>query len=381
MHSYIALALLLLCGLTPGTVHAATIRVAQDGSGDYEVIYDAVAAAASGDTISIAPGEYTETRSHTFLGGILQVIAAVLQDELTIIGDDVATVLIGKATPPPNPDLNLYYGLAATGNLRVSGVTIRNLKRGVDTAADWATVESCRFVGNFIGVSAQVTDHVEIRDCQFLEQDGAGIVLFRGRGATGDVITDCSFIDNDIGPDVQTQDAVIERCTMEGGNVGMQVSLGGIATVRECHFDGMSVGFAVVNAQTYMYDCEFEANMSSNVTVTGLLAGSGNELKGGSFRTLGFSKPSVSQFHGNHIINGGGWSVHTASRFQPLETLDLSRNYWGTTDTDQLDEWIWDHDDDSREIFIVDYSPLIGLPIPTESTSFGELKARYGGNE
>lgn len=378
------LLVMLLCLGSLSRVEAATIRVAKDGTGDFDVIYDAVAAAASGDTISIAPGEYTETREHVYPGGTTSVVAAPTQSELTIIGDDAESVLIGKPLPEPDPNLSPYFGIKTTtsGNVRLRSLTLQNLRNAFDEVGDWATVKDCRFIGNFIGVVSVVTDHIEIRNSQFLEQADAAIVLFRGRGASGDVIADCDFIDNGIGPDIQTEDALVERCSMQGGVLGMQISLGGIATVRDCHFEGFKTGLVISNSQGYVYDCVFEAGMLNNVTVAGLLAGSGNELLGGTSRTLGFSWPAISQFHGNHIINGGEWSVHTASRYEPLTTLNLSGNYWGTTDTAQLDEWIWDHNDDSRrESFIVDYSPLAETPIPTEKTSFGELKACYGGNE
>ena len=42
------------------TAQARTWRVARDGSGDFMIVAEAVEAAASGDTISIAPGVYPE---------------------------------------------------------------------------------------------------------------------------------------------------------------------------------------------------------------------------------------------------------------------------------------------------------------------------------
>ena len=66
----------------------------------------------------------------------------------------------------------------------------------------------------------------------------------------------------------------------------------------------------------------------------------------------------------------------------PIVTQDLSGNYWGTTDTTQLDEWIYDRNDDEVVNFVyVDYLPIAEVPIKTESMSFGSFKALYGGQE
>ena len=56
----VLLALLAAALVIPPAAGAATWRVERDGSGDYTTIQPAVDAAASGDTILIGPGQYTE---------------------------------------------------------------------------------------------------------------------------------------------------------------------------------------------------------------------------------------------------------------------------------------------------------------------------------
>jgi hypothetical protein len=84
------------------------------------------------------------------------------------------------------------------------------------------------------------------------------------------------------------------------------------------------------------------------------------------------------RFNNNHILNSGGFSVLAGLSSQPVPPRDFEGNYWGTTDTDQIDEWILDENDEDGPGFgLVDYLPLAESPIRSESTSFGELKSRF----
>jgi hypothetical protein len=117
--------------------------------------------------------------------------------------------------------------------------------------------------------------------------------------------------------------------------------------------------------------------MGTNVSVSGYLEGSENHLAGGTWATLEFNKLSTINFHGNHILNAGGWSVRAFSGPEPIKHFDLSGNYWGTTDTAQMDEWIYDRNDRDTYWAIVDYLPMADQPIPTEASSVGRLKASF----
>ena len=59
--------MILLIGLVvPASVAARTWQVAQDGSGDFAVIQDAVDAAEDGDVIEIGPGRYLDYQTIYF---------------------------------------------------------------------------------------------------------------------------------------------------------------------------------------------------------------------------------------------------------------------------------------------------------------------------
>jgi len=58
-------------------------------------------------------------------------------------------------------------------------------------------------------------------------------------------------------------------------------------------------------------------------------------------------------------------------------TIDMTDNYWGTTDEDQIAEWIWDGNDDPSIQAFVQYQPFASGPVGTEQQSWGQVKALY----
>jgi hypothetical protein len=62
----------------------------------------------------------------------------------------------------------------------------------------------------------------------------------------------------------------------------------------------------------------------------------------------------------------------------PVITEDLSNNYWGTADPNQVAQWIWDGIDDPSIKAVVQYLPISTGPIATEPKSWGEVKTLYG---
>ncbi|RKZ12971.1 hypothetical protein DRQ53_14010 [bacterium] len=365
--------------LTATGADAATWRVARDGSGDFMTVGLAVDAAASGDTISIAPGIYPETPEYQTPSRLVNAIAYVLQSELTIVGDDRNTVILGGDIQAPNRELGPTGFAVATGNFRLRGVTVRNSASGIDANGEWVDVEDCRFVGGWQGVRNLLTGMATVRNCVFEGHEDAGVMVFEVRGATGAIVENCEFVGNGLGIDFQPLNCIVRDSSFRGGSVGVQVSFGGSGQIDRCTF-ATHRNYGVVGtggSQVYLSECVLDSDMSTNVSVEGYLEGTGNHLAGGTWATLEFNRLSTIKFHGNHILNAGGWSVRAYSGPEPIKHFDLSGNYWGTTTTAQLDDWIYDHNDRESYWSIVDYLPLEGMPIPTEESSMGRLKARF----
>ena len=134
---------------------AATIRVAQDGSGDSTSLFDGLAAAQDGDTVSIGPGEYTETRWINPAGIEFEVIGYLAASSVSIVGDDRESVIVGPAVAPPVLLGDGVHGVVVAEGAQgvsVRGITFRNLSVGLRDGNQAIDVEACSFEGNYYGL-------------------------------------------------------------------------------------------------------------------------------------------------------------------------------------------------------------------------------------
>ena len=81
----------------------------------------------------------------------------------------------------------------------------------------------------------------------------------------------------------------------------------------------------------------------------------------------------------NHFLREGdtAWWVVPVD-YWPLpqpRIINLENNYWGTTDTALLDQWIYDGNDNEDVDIFIDYLPLADGPVQTESTTWGAVKS------
>lgn len=163
----LAAATILLVVLMTGAVVAgaaylagpATIVVAQDGSGDFETITDALAAAEDGDTVLVKPGTYEES--------------VLIDKDITLKGDGAEgeVVLQFDVTAPDVPSFMTYgpvpYGiLLEDSSATVSDLTILGpvVGMGIAAVAGAPTIErvvvelEAQYVGSphtFIGLANQ----------------------------------------------------------------------------------------------------------------------------------------------------------------------------------------------------------------------------------
>jgi hypothetical protein len=89
------------------------------------------------------------------------------------------------------------------------------------------------------------------------------------------------------------------------------------------------------------------------------------------------------EIHGNHFLRDPGSEdlyIRVRDDWAYFEEhVDFSENYWGTTDADEISQWIFDgHDSDAVTMYI-DFLPLADGPVATESTTLDAVKALYRG--
>jgi hypothetical protein len=223
----IFLLLLTVTALTSGQVaECATLRV----PADYPTIWEAIDAAAFGDSVLVGPGHWTDTDTRlVHLGSVWQTITSCgfLKGGLTVIGEEgaEATIVDGGGGDPPGFLDTFILANQPEGDAVLEGLTITGAGIGATAifaaASPRLVVRECRLDGNEPGEGGFV---IQIDNCDFLGEDTefrsnvaheclsiieASIEVYRCRfvqnecggirgGGQGEsaIVTDCEFIDN-----------------------------------------------------------------------------------------------------------------------------------------------------------------------------------------
>jgi hypothetical protein len=174
--------------------------------------------------------------------------------------------------------------------------------------------------------------------------------------------------------------ATVTDCNFTGDAVGCQFATSSVGGIYNSTFtDQTNVGISVITGAVVNLvgnrvtggDVNLRLRTASTVT------GSNNVFGGGAYATIWCSNGMI-YLNGCEILNGGGPTVKLDAFVNPpLRTLDLTNNYWGTESAATIAGWILDYYDDVRVYAKVQYEPFLGQPVPTESTSWGDLKAGF----
>ncbi len=315
------------------------------------------------------------------------VYAHASKTDLTLIGDDPEAVVIG----PETADFSDFgpYGIAGVQDhehLRIEGMRVRNLQVGILVIPGQLEIEDCQLAGCETGVLTLGADPVRIESCRFEECTDQGAYI---QGSCNDaVIQDSTFLNCAIGLLVESFGAAtISSCEFRGNgmpdacDVGIKCRAHSVVDIRDCQvIDPFNAGLVVQSGSTAILSgCELSGGQW-NVRVSGSseISGSGNIFWGGLYTTI-LDDGCQMHLRGNHILNAGGMSALLGDGWDyfPAWHLDLSENYWGTTERTQIVAWIWDWYDDAQICGFVMYDPFILGPIGTEQQSWGQVKALY----
>ncbi len=366
-------------GLVPCSSKGHTLTVTKDGSGQYTVIQTAVNAAAPGDTISIGPGRYTEMAPMAVPGWTENVCVAVTTDRLTLIGSGSDVTFIGPAAAKAVPRPKGIVGYRVS-DLTIVDLTIENIREGIYRSDGHMTVRECTIRNCQGGIGAWTDGGMLVEGCRFTGNADNGLVTF---GPSSGILVDhCTFEDDGgLGFANGTTDAIVQNCQFHGGAVGVSIQGLSSGSVLGCTFQDVSIyALSVYYADAVLMD-NVVAGGQGNLELDGhaSVSGSGNVFGGGTFATISDVNSVFTNFHGNHILNAGGYSVKLAAFiYSPAVYLDLTNNYWGTSDANQIAQWIWDKSDDASIQAYVNYEPYAGGPVSTEPKTWGELKTLYG---
>ena len=374
----------LLLGVAPNT-WARTWRVEKDGSGDTTIIQAALNLCAPGDTVLVGPGRYTYHAPFNFGALTEDTYVVVDTPDVTLRGVDRDAVIIGPDTYTqigayePN---GIATSKAATG-LKLENLTVENVVEGITflVAAD-ATDCVVRNCETGIVVITD-TDHTFTR-CEVHDSPGWSLACYLQN--TRVVVAQCLFEAYVPFPGAQSpggvnisaaQNVLVTGCTFKGDTY-LQFQMFTDGVIQNCTID--RGGMAILDSNADLVGNVFGRTPLTNVQFMGggSLTATGNIFGGGEDATLYFFGNSV-VMHDNHILNAGSYSVMLGGYDSTNYTLDLRNNWWGTADSTQIATWIRDVNDNPWFGMEVRFVPFADQPLPAKTTSFGGLKAGFGG--
>lgn len=380
---------MLLVPLITGTAQSATITVMKDGSGDFTVIQAALDVAAAGDTILIGPGEYLEYSTVRFPAWTwdIESYANVMVDDLTIIGAGADQTFIGPAVYSGSysietPKVVTYY---EGGDIRISGVCLRNSHSGVYMKGR-LFMDDVVLSDNYINVLwSAVGSGGWIRYCQFDVWTPSSPISIDivNRGGASDILVENCTVRRSLTLIDGVQGITFRGCEISGTSTAMHVYGSSHVYVEDCRIDDVTT-LGILLAMGSGSTCEITDSeiVSAQAAIKSDQSGgrfivTGSRLEGRTFAVLIAEGGSgACQISNSDLLRTSGHFVRCGLGGTPV-THDLRNSYWGTTDEATIRSWIIDHEDDPGIAATVLYSPFAGQSVPTEATSWGDLKALY----
>ncbi len=379
---------LLLVLLAAQPVAARTWRVEKNGSGDYAVIQDAVAASADGDTILIGPGRFTEYTDHTYAGNIWHTYVHMVAGSRTLIGAGEDATVIGPEDPGTwetwEYGVGVFFWPTSVGSvLGLRDLTLENLVDGAYAEAGHVTIANCTFRGTRVyGVWTHTPGTVQ--SCTFDHVEGTGIIT--SSPSRDFTVVDCEFRASETAvyfsgvANVSVRDCRVVDCE----NVGYLNQCSGEA-LRNVFSVTTGAGLLVYGPGSYFIADNVFDGGTANIYF-GLGASNAvcerNVFRGSRDTAIDIVS-CTPRINNNDIFKDRGYAVWLGGYSQlPDRYVDLTGNYWGTANRDSISAWIldgYDPVDPPRTPIhgIVTFEPFSAAPVETEKTSHGSVKALF----
>lgn len=366
---------------------AATITVERDGTGDFMVLQEALNAASDGDTIRLGTGDFTEmpwTRLPDWTWDI-RSCARIQVDDVTIIGVGPGLTRIGPTAFSANfslfsPVAILYQG---QGGLRLQDLAVRNCYIGVQLKGT-LEMNNCLIDDHAIGVWWDiVASGGGIRDTTFRGASSLtpiGLRIWENHGGgSGIMIERCELVG--VSASANVAEIMFIDCSFRESRLCYQSSSIGNSIFHRCSLDAIWYALSIQGGRCEIHDSDISGgkvalDLGGNVA-NGRFVVQNSRLQGGDIAVLNARyRPGPCVITGSDLIKGAGPVVQCSQSYTTV-THDLRNNYWGTTSEADIQSWIIDHNDDPNIPATVLYLPFVGMPVPTESTSWGDLKASF----
>jgi len=368
------------------TAHGRTWSVQRDGSGDFTVIQDAVDAASDGDVIEIGPGRFDEFRTIYNNSGmpLYDVYVNIEDKDLTLIGAGQDQTFLG----PEDGSIHTRQSLIVKtrdSDLNLSGLLLENANHAVI----WFEYGQFEMTGcvlrlGYLGFFGVVSAGGNINSCRFESFSGDGIAVDTPTPSLE--VTECEFDEVHVGAGAYWSGARLDvsQCVVNGGVVGFNFSDNATGSVTGCLVtDCANYGVAVSTAQEVTIEDNhiYCSDTGGGIGLLGCndLVVMNNIIEGGVACIYANSGYGELNFHQNHLFRAEGGYFAWTTDYWPYDevVLDLSGNYWGTTDIEEIEEWTLDGNDFPNSNLYFNFLPLADGPVRTERATWGDVKSLF----
>ncbi len=381
MKETLATAILLII---PMLATGTTWTVSKDGSCQFVEIQDAINLAATGDTISIGPGRYDEFRPYTYGMEEWNIIVNSDGKALVLIGSGDATIIGPEIVDNLEYSNTIGIHCSNAGNTQIiNNIIVENVHTGIMQLGDESIICGITAQECWNGIHTSSYASCSIMDCVLRRCSHLGILLTLIE--SNSEVIGCSFLENQWGIDIDyfSSDVILRDCTfVDNTSVGIQYATNSTGVIENCQVNGSNTGISVgVSAVVEINNSTSIPMAYWGITVfnSSRIYGTGNIIHGeGTYPAIQCCLSSM-DITESHIIRDQGYAVKLYCNYPQGYSLplDLSANYWGTSDADSIATWIWDGNDDLSMPVTVQYLPFYGNQVSNENTSFGDIKAMF----
>ncbi len=175
---------------------------------------------------------------------------------------------------------------------------------------------------------------------------------------------------------------------MSGGIAGVVFADGASGSVRNCTISNMiNYGIYISSGGTIIVeDNVIDIIDASSTGLAALHSVQSLDMHGNIIMAVDYvlginARINAGEVSRNHFLRSSedAFWVWTATYYPLSEPriIRLEDNYWGTTDTALLDQFIYDGNDDPDVDIYVDYLPLADGPVTTEGATWGKVKSLF----
>lgn len=378
-------ALMIVTSFAAVDASARTWRVELNGSGDFADIQPAVDASSAGDTILIGPGRFATFHPCVAPAWTEPTIVWVTKDNLSFLGSGQESTILGPTTyfGPPGRDPKGFCSFGGFSGT-IKDLTIENIECGVHWEAGSVVIENCTVSGDnnpaFIGMGLW-SQGATIRNCT-IDTRFAGDACAIGAGGRDITFENCSFpgYGNGVFVTDGSQNTRFIGCRFSRSTHAMIFDQMAQGSMSDCSFEGIQANAFTIRASAHVGLDRVRIDGAS----TGIAAFSGAVVTGtnmilGDTRSEGLLAccNSFVTITNSHFLPAQGYAVRCVSTWASASILNLTGNYWGTADAEAIRALIWDANDTSETNGVVSFEPFTDGPVPTESTSWGDVKVLF----